>query len=217
MNAIIFDMDGVLVDSVGYWNEVREDLITSELGVDSVDVSELVGMNADDEYDYLATDHDLQRSKETYVDLLEERSAEIYQQRVDLLTGVEDVLRTAERNEVQLALVSASYRRRVEMVLERFDLGPRFDVAVAGDDLSGPSKPDPAIYEHAMSLLDVSPGECLAVEDSEHGVEAATGAGIHCVGYEHHPAQALDRADEVVHDPGELTERLFVACDAKPR
>ncbi|MFC4986697.1 HAD family hydrolase [Saliphagus infecundisoli] len=212
MKALIFDMDGVVVNSVGYWNEIREEIIRDELGVDNVDVEELVGMNADDEYDYLAEDHTLQRSKESYVSLLEDRANEIYRERVSILADYEELLAAARESGFRLGLVSASYRTRVEMVLNRFDLDQYFDAAVAGDDITGPSKPEPAIYEHAVSLLKVEPEEAVTVEDSEHGVTAAKGAGLYCIGYAHHPGQPLEHADETVETETELRERLHEIC-----
>lgn len=212
MEALIFDMDGVAVDSVGHWATVRGRIIAEELGVPDVDVSELIGLNARDEYDYLARDHELARPQDEYVDLLDAHVEEIYEDRAVLLAGFEEVLRVATANELQLGLVSASDRRRVEMVLERFELGNEFDIVVAGDDLSGPSKPDPAIYEHATSLLDVAGDQCVAVEDSEHGVAAAKGAGIYCIGYAHHPGQPLEAADETFEAPDALIDRLLECC-----
>lgn len=211
MEALIFDMDGVVVDSVGHWAAVRERIIADELGVPDVDISDLIGLNARDEYDYLAKDHELARPQDEYVDLLDAYVEEIYEERTVLLAGFEDVLRKATANEIQLGLVSASDRRRVEMVLERFELY-EFDIVVAGDDLSGPSKPDPAIYEHATSLLDVAGNQCVAVEDSEHGVAAAKGAGMYCIGYAHHPDQPLAAADETFEAPEALISRLLECC-----
>lgn len=214
MKALIFDMDGVVVNSVGYWNEIREEIIREDLGIEDVDVSELVGMNADDEYDYLAEDHTPQRSKESYVSLLEERANEIYRERVSILTDYEEILAAARESGLRLGLVSASYRTRVEMVLDRFDLEQYFDAAVAGDDITGPSKPEPAIYEHAVSLLETEPEKAVTVEDSEHGVTAAKEAGLYCIGYAHHPGQPLEHADETVDTEAELRERLLEICHA---
>ena len=212
MEVLIFDMDGVVVDSVGHWNTVRERLIEEELGVDSVDVTKLVGMNAEDEYAYLAEDNELEQSKETYISLLGEHAKEIYLERVELLHNVRDVLDAATENGITLGVVSASYRRRVELVLDRFDLADYFNTVVAGDDVSGPSKPDPAIYEHATALLEADSGDCVAVEDSEHGVEAATGAGLYCIGYAHHPTQPLADADETCENADALVDRLHELC-----
>lgn len=212
MKALIFDMDGVVVNSVDYWNEVRAEIIREELGIDAIDVSELVGMNSHDEYDYLSERHQPERSRESYVSLLEERASEIYRDHVSMLSGLVTILQTANETGLSLGIVSASYRSRVEMVLDRFDLNPYFDVAVAGDDISGPSKPDPGIYEHAVSLLEVKPDECVTVEDSEHGVTAAKEAGLYCLGYAHHPGQPLERADERFKEETELRTRLEEIC-----
>lgn len=212
MDALIFDMDGVVVDSVGYWNDVRSRLITNELGVNNVAVSDLVGLNADDEYAYLAERNDVELSKETYVSLLEEHAEEIYRERVSLFDDYERVLTTATEKDVRLGLVSASNRRRVEMVVDRFDLGEYFDIVVAGDDVPGPSKPEPTIYNHALTRLGAAADECIAIEDSEHGVTAATRAGLYCLGYAHHPGQPLRHANETIGTEQALHERLLELC-----
>jgi HAD superfamily hydrolase (TIGR01509 family) len=212
MDVLIFDMDGVVVDSVGYWNDVRARLIADELGVDNVAVSELVGLNAEDEYAYLAERHDLELPKETYVSLLEEHAEEIYRERVSLFSDCEQVLTEAIENDVRLGLVSASCRRRVEMVVDRFDLHEYFDIVVAGNDVPGPSKPEPAIYEHALTELGAAVNECLAVEDSNHGVTAATRAGLYCLGYACHRGQPLRHADETIGTETRLCQRLIELC-----
>lgn len=212
MDALIFDMDGVVVDSVGYWNDVRARLITDELGVDDVAVSELVGLNAEDEYAYLAERNDLELSKEAYISLLEGHAEEIYRERVSLFNDYDRVLTNAIEKGVRLGLVSASNRRRVEMVVDRFDLDEYFDIVVAGDDVPGPSKPEPTIYNHALTQLRATADACIAVEDSEHGVTAATRAGLYCLGYAHHRGQPLRHADETINTEQALYERLLELC-----
>lgn len=212
MDALIFDMDGVVVDSVGYWSDVRARLIAEELGVDDVAVSDLVGLNAEDEYAYLAERNDLELPKEAYVSLIGEHAEEIYRKRVSLFGDYERVLTEAIENDVRLGLVSASYRRRVEMVLDEFGLHEYFDIVVAGNDVPGPSKPEPTIYEHAITRLGAAADECIAVEDSEHGVTAATRAGLYCLGYAHHRGQPLRHADESIDTEPALYERLIELC-----
>lgn len=206
--GLVFDMDGVVVDSVGYWNEVRETLLAERLGVTDVDVSTLVGMNAGDEYDYLARSHELDCSREAYVRAVHDRAETIYTDRVELLPGLADCLATARRRSIPVGLVSAAARRRVDLVLDRFDLADRFAVVRGGDEVPGPSKPDPSIYTAAIEALGCSPAQVVAVEDSRHGVAAATGAGAYCIGYDHHPDQPLDDADERIERPARLVERV---------
>lgn len=207
-SGIIFDMDGVVVDSVGYWNDVRRRVLTAELGLDDVDVSDLVGMNASDEYDYLDAVYELDWSHDAYVSRIHDAAAEIYGDRVALLEGFEDCLVAARRQDVPVGLVSAAYRRRVDLVVERFELAPTLDVILGGDEVPGPSKPDPAIYEQAVEDLGVPPSSVVAVEDSAHGVAAATGAGVYCLGYDHHAGQTLSAADERFESAAGLTTRL---------
>lgn len=212
MDALIFDMDGVVVDSVGYWSDVRTKLITKELGISDVDISDLVGLNAEDEYAYLAERNDVELSKKSYVSLLEEHAEEIYRERVSLFDDYDQVLTKAIENDMRLGLVSASNRRRVEMVVDRFGLSEHFDIVVAGDDVPGPSKPEPTIYNHALTQLGAAADECIAVEDSEHGVTAATRAGLYCLGYAHHRRQPLQHADETIGTEKALHERLLELC-----
>lgn len=215
MNALIFDMDGVVVDSVGYWNAIRERIIQSQLGLNDVNVNELVGMNASDEYDYLAERNNLNQSKDSYISLIEDHEREVYQKYVSVFPEIETILKAADKNGVHLGMVSSSHRQRIEMVFDRFDLTSYFNVVVGGDDLDGPSKPDPAIYEYAISQLQLDAGECVTVEDSEHGVTAAKRAGIYCIGYAIHPGQPLDGADEIYQSDEDLRERLVELCQNK--
>ncbi|WP_096391808.1 HAD family hydrolase [Halopenitus persicus] len=214
MNTLLFDMDGIVVDSVGYWNEIRAEIITEKLSVNDVSISELVGMNAEDEYEYLAKNHELPLPKAAYVSLIDEYAETVYREYVTIFPKFETILRDATENGISVGLVSASPRRRVEMVLDRFGFETYLDIVVAGDDLSGPSKPDPTIYEHTASRLGVPTDACVTVEDSEHGVTAAKEAGMYCLGYACHSGQPLERANETFEKRDVLRARLRELCNS---
>lgn len=211
MTAVIFDMDGVLVDSVAHWQDERRRVIVDELGLQTVDVDELVGMNTHDEYELLAERFDLDLSQSEYVDRLGEQAATIYGERVEPLSGLDDLLESLDERGVTLGLATATYSRRAEMVLQRFDLDETFDAVVTADDVDGKSKPAPDIYLDAASALGVDPGHCIAVEDSRNGALAADRSGMYCIGYDgpNGPDQNLDAATEVVSSPSELADRLL--------
>lgn len=101
--------------------------------------------------------------------------------------GVEPVLKKlAEDEQYKLAVVSSSALRRVQASIEKLNQAQFFGKRVysAATSLPKPtSKPDPAIYLHAMEKLGVQPGECLAVEDSKSGTLSASRAGIRVIGY----------------------------------
>jgi len=110
-----------------------------------------------------------------------------------------------------VALVSSSPHRWIDYVLERFEIRGSFDAVVSADDVDGPSKPAPTIYEHAAGELGIDPTECVAVEDSEHGVAAATAAGMTVIGYVPDPDETgdLPAADAVAASPAELRAHLL--------
>lgn len=214
VEALIFDMDGVLVNSVEHWTAVREAVIREELGTTDIDGTDLIGLSPDDEFDRLARNHDFQLTRAEYRARLEAHAEEIYSDRVDLLPGLPAVLELARDRGITLGLVSAARRSWIDLVLERFELAPFFDGIVGGDEVPGPSKPDPSIYHHAVEILGNDPGACVAVEDSAHGVASARGAGVYCIGYDHHPTEDLSAADEIVRSPRALVDRLRDICRA---
>lgn len=211
MEAVIFDMDGVLVDSVAHWQDERHRVIVDELGLEDVDVDDLVGMNTHDEYDILAEQYEMDVPQSEYVDRLSENAMAIYRERVEPLSGLDTLLESLEQQGVTIALATSTYRRRAEVVLQRFQIEEMFEAIVTADDVEGPSKPAPDIYRQTASTLDVDPDQCIAVEDSRNGVIAANRAGMYSIGYDapEGPSQDLDPADEVVSNPPELADRLI--------
>lgn len=215
MDVVLFDMDGVIVDSEDYWVErEREELLPAVVEED-VPVSEITGMNYKEIYEYLDSNYTTRVDREEYVDRFEELAEEIYTEHADLMPGFRDLLEGLHERGVRTAIVSSSPPDWIETVTDRFDLGG-FDEIVSAEHIDGPGKPDPAIYEHAAREMGVSPEECIVVEDSEHGVEAAAAAGTYTLAYETPTNAEHDHsaADEVVSGPEELRERLLALSDA---
>ena len=210
MSAVLFDMDGVLVDSVSYKYEHWKQVLQNDLGLATVDVDALVGLNSHDKYEYLVDEHGLQANRDRFLRLLNRDVNRVYEEQVQLLEGVESSFEWLANESIPVGLVSASSRNNVEIVIDRFEIGDSLDTVVSADDIDADSKPNPAIYRHAASTLDVDPGDCLAIEDSPHGVTAATGAGAYCIGYAPvaGPDRDIDHADEVVTSPERLHERI---------
>lgn len=203
-------MDGVIVNSVSYKHDHRTRVIRDEFELERVDTDQLIGLNTHDKYDYLVENSGLELDKNEFLEQFDKNIERVYTEQVDLLPGFETTLEWLGDRGVKAGLASASSRHRVELVVNRFGLNEALDAVVSADDIVDDSKPDPAIYLHAASLLGVDPSACIAVEDSTHGVAAAKNAGMYCLGYgpEHHPDQDLSRADEVVTNPQELHSRL---------
>lgn len=207
-NAVLFDMDGVIVNSEDFWVELEEETIFPEVGVEDIGDNEITGMNYREIYDYLDAEYGTDVTKAEFVALYNEIAEDLYGEHVSLMGGFHDLLADLRAEGTEVALVSSSPHHWIEIVTDRFDL--EFEQVVSADDIDAPGKPEPAIYEYAAGLLDYRADECAAVEDSEHGVESAARAGTYCVGYPNGAKELdLSMADVVVSSPAELREELL--------
>jgi len=207
MQAVLFDMDGVLVDSEDYWVErEREELLPGVVPDHDVAVSEITGMNYREIYDYLEDEYGTAVTREEFERRFEAVAEGIYREDVSLLEGAHDLLDHLERQGVTCAIVSSSPHAWIDIVRERFDLEERFDAVISAEDVDGPGKPAPDVFEYAGASLGVAPEDCLVIEDSAHGIEAATAAGTTCIAYaiDAHDGIDYSTADVVVEEPAEL-------------
>jgi HAD superfamily hydrolase (TIGR01509 family) len=212
MDAVCFDMDGVVVDSETFWEPAERDRIYPEAvpGTD-VDPAATTGMNYREIYDYLAERYAVALSREEFVALYDEVAAELYGERVELMDGLPALLEGLRDAGVAVALVSSSPHDWIGVVLDRFALREDFEAVVSAEDVDAPGKPEPFVYEHAASRIGVDPGDAVAVEDSRHGVAAAVAADMTAVGYRSASNRGVDlsAADLVVEAPDELREALL--------
>jgi len=210
-DAVLFDMDGVTVDTAGAWRTLEESEILPAASDPTVDISTIRARSVDDTYDKLQgmDDIDLRVDREELWELYDEHAQTVYGERATLFEGYRELLDAIDAGGYSIGLVSASPRRWVQVVLDRFDLEARYDVIVTSTDIDGPSKPDPTTYRVAAAELGVDPGRCLVIEDSPHGIESATRAGAYCLGLRGDGNADLDlsRADEIV-EPDDLRGRL---------
>ncbi|WP_336342600.1 HAD family hydrolase [Halalkalicoccus ordinarius] len=216
MDCVLFDMDGVMVDSEDYWTELqREEILPQTVPGEDVEVEEVTGMNYREIYDYLDEEYGTALTREEFVGIFEDTAEELYGERVSLLEGLHELLEELHERDVRTALVSSSPHDWIDIVLERFDLEGEFDAVVSAEDIDGPGKPEPAIFEHAAGELGVSADRCVAVEDSENGVEAAARAGTTVVAYriDAHGDIDLSPADAVADDPDELREAILARTE----
>ena len=207
MQAVLFDMDGVLVDSEDYWVErEREELLPGVVPDHDVAVSEITGMNYREIYDYLDDNYETAVSRREFLGLFDDAAHEIFDKRVDLLPGFRKLAARLRGEDVDLALVTSSPPSWIDRVFDRFDLHDEFDAVVSADELDGPGKPEPDVYLHAAEKLGLDPEDCLAVEDSSHGIEAAHRAGMDVVGFRFNGEPGEGPADVYVETPEELRE-----------
>jgi HAD superfamily hydrolase (TIGR01509 family) len=213
--AVLFDMDGVIVDSEVYWHEFEKSRILPAVldegtdtdtdsngdGGERPDVEETTGMNFREIYDYLDANYDVAVEKSEFVDIYERTAREIYTERVTLMDGFRELCADLREAGATTGIVSSSPRAWISLVRERFGLD--VDTVVSAEDIDGLGKPEPAVYEHAAAVIGVEPDECVVVEDSANGTRAAARAGAAVIGYrgEANADHALPAADVVVSGP----------------
>jgi HAD superfamily hydrolase (TIGR01509 family) len=174
--AVLFDMDGLLVDTEPLWFEAETEVMERLGGPwTKQDQAALLGGSMERSVGYLlarATTPAPPAAVERW--LMEGMLAGAKAGRVTVLPGARELLAEVAAAGLPSALVTSSLRPFVEAVLAA--TGFRFPVIVCGDDVPV-TKPDPAPYQLAAKLLDVEPGRCVALEDSPNGVASATAAG----------------------------------------
>jgi HAD superfamily hydrolase (TIGR01509 family) len=210
MTAVLFDMDGVLVDSEDYWIErEREDIFPEVVADGPIPPAEITGMNYREMFEYLDEHYDVTVDRETFLGIFDRTAREIYTEAADLLPGVEPLLADLHAAGHRTAIVSSSPHDWIDLVIDRFDLDD-FDAVISAETVDR-GKPAPDVYAYAAETLAVDPAECIAVEDSEHGVEAAVRAGMTVIGYRTGADENVDlsAADVVVETPDALRSAIL--------
>ncbi|MGZ4335305.1 MAG: HAD family hydrolase [Gaiellaceae bacterium] len=208
IEAVIFDLDGVLLESEEVWDAVREELVRERGGRYDAEVQRaMMGMSSLEWSRYLHEVAGVPDEPEEINAEVMRRMLGAYAVRLPLLPGaVEAVQRIAAR--FPLGLASSSNRVLIDRVLEESGLAASFHAAVSSEE--GPhGKPAPDVYLEAARQLDVAPGLCAAVEDSHGGIRAAHAAGMRVVAIPNasYPpgGEALAHADVVLGSLAELT------------
>ena len=208
IRAVIFDLDGVLIDSEQVWDAAREQL-TKELGGrwHAGAQRDMMGMSSLEwsryMHEYLGIDLPPQEISDEVV----RRLQRLYRERLPLLPGArEAVERLAAR--WPLAVASSSNRPLIELVLGLAGIADRFRVTVSSEEVPR-GKPAPDVYLEAARRLGVDAGDCAAIEDSEKGLLSARSAAMRVIAIpnrEFPPGdEALAAADVVLDSLAQLT------------
>ena len=208
IEAVVFDLDGVLVDTDHIWHEVREGL-ARERGGRWTDHSEadMMGMSSTEWSQYLHDEVGLAETPEQLNAEVVRRMLARYDEELPLLTGAADAVRRLGES-FRLAVASSSNRELIDGVLEAAGLAHRFEATVSSEEVPR-GKPAPDVFLEAARRLELEPRTCTAIEDSAKGIRAAHAAGMRVVAIPNRrypPAsEALALADEVVTSITELS------------
>ncbi len=213
--AVVFDLDGVLLDSEQLWTESKQDLVRESGGRWRADApTAMMGMSSREWSRYmrdeLGVDMDVDEINRDVVRRMKER----YRERLPLLPGAVEAVRTLGRR-WPLGLASSANREIIDFALDAAGLADEFSATVSSEEVQR-GKPAPDVYLEAAHRLAVQADRCVAIEDSSNGMRSAAAAGmaVLAVPNQHYPpdddslALAGARVDTLVEVTPELVERL---------
>lgn len=203
--AILFDFNGVLINDEPLHCEALIRTLAA-LGIDldrDTYYREYLGFDDRECFRYSFTRANRPADPARIADAIERKSAtweRLLRDGMPMVPGASDFVRAAAADGHHLAIVSGALRREIELVLTRNGIAPLFDLIVAAEDVPA-CKPDPAGYNQARAALRAEADDCIVIEDSLPGLEAARAAGLRCAMLStSHSASALEGADSVWAD-----------------
>jgi HAD superfamily hydrolase (TIGR01509 family) len=209
--AVVFDLDGVLIDSEQVWDDVREELAHERGGRWHPGAQrDMMGMSSPEWSRYMHERIGLSESPEEINRIVVERMVERYAAGPPWLPGAVDTVRRIAA-EFVLGLASSSNRELIDLVLEAGGIAGCFRATVSSEEVAA-GKPAPDVYLEVARRLGVDPHECTAVEDSHNGIRSAKAAGMRCVAIPNMhfpPGDAVADADAVVSSLDGLTRDVL--------
>ncbi|HEY4396732.1 MAG TPA: HAD family phosphatase [Acidimicrobiia bacterium] len=192
--AVVFDLDGVLIESERVWDTARRELVGDRGGTwHDHATTDMMGMSSKEWSQYLHDRLGVPMEPAEINDAVVQRVAAAFKEHLPLLPhAVETVRELAAR--WPLGVASSSNRPIIELVLERSGLRACFDAIVSSEEVER-GKPAPDVYIAAARQLGVGPDDCVAVEDSTNGIKAAVAAGMRTIAV---PNRELPPADDVL-------------------
>ncbi len=180
IKAVIFDMDGIIIDSEPIASEVvikvlkeygKEPIFHPDGNVQEVGITDL------EDWTKMKARYHLDEDVQVLIDKMQKLLFDRLNSGIEPMPGLIELLDFLEEKKVKIGLASSSGSPRIELILSKLGIRDRFKTIISGESLVQ-SKPHPEIYEKAAQMLGEKPENCLALEDAEHGVESAYQANL---------------------------------------
>lgn len=212
IRAVIFDMDGVLVDSEPFHVAIeKRQFELNRLIISDEEHQHYMGVASDVMWHSIAKQHPLPLEVEELIEQNKAESIRFFREleEIPVMPGVKDVLEELKRRNFPVAVASSSFHEVIELILDRTGLRGYFQQVVSSKE-AGKSKPEPDVFLLAAARLGVAPEQCLVVEDSFNGIRAAKAAGMRCIAYQGQGANPAHQkeADAAIRDYKQLMEWL---------
>ncbi|MFQ6792020.1 MAG: HAD family hydrolase [Thomasclavelia sp.] len=183
IEAVIFDMDGLMIDSErvtfeGYQHVLKKDNLT----MSEETYKTLLGKTVKAVYELFANDYGKQYDVDRVIKEVHQYIADRFENDgVPLKKGLLELLKYLKENNYKTIVATSSHRSRVDLILKQAKITEYFDDSICGDEVTH-GKPDPEVFLKACQKLNVSPDKALVLEDSESGINAAYNAKIKVIG-----------------------------------
>jgi HAD superfamily hydrolase (TIGR01509 family) len=216
IDAVVFDLDGVILDSEELWNEVREDFARERGGRWSTQAqADMMGMSSTEWSRHLHEAVGVPEPPDEINREVVDRMLARYSERLPLIKGAVDAVKRLAPH-WPLGVASSSNRELIDRVLEVSGLAPYFEATVSSEEVER-GKPAPDVYLEAARRLGLQAARCAAIEDSASGIRSAHAAGMHVVAIPNRafppPADVVALAEVTLESIEELDPEVVTAAE----
>lgn len=212
LKAVIFDMDGVLIDSEPFHLMVNKRIFKKlKINVTDEEYQNFIGTTHEYMWSTLKEKYGLPQKVSELVNMQVSGNIEyIKNEKIEEIKGVIDLLSMIKKENIKIGIASSSPKEVIELVINKLGISNYFSAIVSGEDLKK-GKPAPDIFLDAAKLLKTEPSNCVVVEDSKKGVNAAKAAKMKCVGFRNQNTrnQDLSNADLIVNNYNSIKIRTL--------
>lgn len=207
MKAVIFDMDGVIIDSEPIHFEVDMQTM-KDLGcnISAEELEKYVGTTNEYIFTHIKKNYKIRESVEEIINYRSEMAKnKVIQANLEPIEGIRELLNDLKNNNIPVAIASSSPRDFIDVVVSKFNLQDYFEYIVSGEEVEN-GKPAPDVYIETAKRLGISPWNCTVIEDSKNGVLAAKAAEMKCIAFQNINSgnQDLSKADIIVNSITEI-------------
>ncbi|MDP8267709.1 MAG: HAD family phosphatase [Candidatus Tenebribacter davisii] len=185
IKAVIFDMDGVIIDSEPIYMKIQEELF-NDLGfsVSKKEYDEFIGAGMHYMWHYLSVKHKLPFSIEQLITMNNKLTYDKINNSnaLETTTGFIPFINNIKSKRLKTAVASSTSKKIVNLILSKLGIIDLFDIVISTEEVAK-GKPEPDVFLKAAKLLSEDTDNCVAIEDSTNGIKAVTRAGIKCIGF----------------------------------